>query len=644
VKSFGSIANTVAKRQDYFPQEAIVWVAHHPTSMVIPTPSNQTQQRDLIVTASRLEHPKRIDMLMRAYAKSDVKLPFWIVGTGPQQEELAKLAKNIPGIEMKGRLSDADLAAAYQRALFVPFAPQDEDYGLITVEAFLSGAAVLTTKDAGGPTELVEHQISGWIADPSEDALAEGFQALAKDPVRTLQMGQAGRNRVSTITWPDLTAKLADTSKTNRKKVLVINTFPTEPTTSGGRLRMKGLYGALAIYVDIHMVSLGSERSSHHLRRHSPRFIEEVVPANSQFRDKERTLSKRVGASCGDIAVSLFSETLPDFERAITHALKGVDEVICAHPYGYPVYERIVQKYPDLLRPVIYEAHNVESYLKGAIYPNPSPELHAVAALEIRLLKNARALIACSEPDLAALKNMASSQGVGLSNTVIANNGLDLTSVISADQKSRKGLAESIGRKIALFMGSDHGPNHQALEAIIEAASDPQIQRDWDFVILGSVVKPWKRYKNAGDTVGEPIEAIHKSAPTLHLLGVVSEEEKSLWLQKATLGLNPMFSGSGTNLKLAEYAAYGLPVVSTAFGARGGLWNPGEHYVEIKDSLAKTLTQFSDIEDSLDQIVANAKALVEDRLNWPVIAKRLAMSLWPCELPAAQRPQAGSAD
>ena len=642
-QSFGAISETVAKRQDYFPQEAMVWVEHHPTSMAIAASQAPADiPRDLIVTASRLEHPKRIDMLMRAYAKSGVPLPFWIIGTGPQQDELASLAQTIPGIEMKGRLSEAELLAAYQRALFVPFAPKDEDYGLITIEAFLSGTAVLTTSDSGGPTELVVHKQSGWISGPTEDSLAQGFQALSINRESTIAMGKAGQQFAQKITWPRLTHRLLASPK--RKKILVINTFPTEPTTSGGRLRMKGLYSALASYVDIHMVSLGSDRTTHHLRRHSPRFVEEIVPANPQFREKERTLTKRVGASCGDIAVSLFPETLPDYIRAVRHAIHDADEVICAHPYAYPVFEKIIQQHPDLARPVIYEAHNVESYLKGAIYPKGSPELHAVAALEIRLLRNARSMIACSQPDLDTLKKMAASQGVMLKSTVIANNGLDLTNLTPEDQRARQQTIETIGRRIALFMGSDHGPNHEALDAIIQAASDPDIQKDWDFVVLGSVVQPYKRFNDAHDTTDAPIESIRTKAPTVRLLGVVSEDEKSLWLQHATVGLNPISSGSGTNLKLAEYAAYGLPVLSTAFGARGGLWAAGEHYVEIKDSLASALRQIQEMDTSIESIAENAKQLVLEHLNWPVIARHLAVSLWPAESRADQTLQAVFAD
>ncbi len=45
----------------------------------------------------------------------------------------------------------------------------------------------------------------------------------------------------------------------------------------------------------------------------------------------------------------------------------------------------------------------------------------------------------------------------------------------------------------------------------------------------------------------------------------------------ASVAVNPMVSGSGTNLKIVEYLAAGVPVVSTPFGMRGLDLRPDEH-------------------------------------------------------------------
>jgi len=628
VNQFAAISATVASRTDYFPMHAQVRVLHHPsnTKVTQTTPDSTStaspKPRDLIVTASRLEHPKRIDLLLRAYAQSQVSLPFWIIGSGPQEEELSALAKTIPGVVMKGRLSDQDLMKAYQRAVFVPFIPAQEDYGLITLEAFLAGAAVLTSTDAGGPTELVEHGKNGFIAKPTVESIAEGFRQLSADPEQTAQMGECGRQLAERITWPKLLGALIQPSPMPRKRILVLNTFSVEPVVSGGSLRMKGLYTALSDYADIHMLSLAAPNAAARIRTHNPRFIEEIIPAEIEFSKKERLLSRRLNASCGDLAALLYPETLNRYRNTLKCELAKADEVVFSHPYMFTLYESLIQEHPDLAQPFIYEAHNVESYLKQSIYPDAKAELHAIRAVEVRLIRNANAVIACSHQDLVAFEELAIAHGFAIKKPLVAENGLDLSDIEPISFLEREQAAQRRGKRIALFMGSDHGPNQQALQQIARVARDHAVSAAWDFVVLGSVVHSWEKNRELPDS------------PGLHLVGLVSDEEKRLWLSAATVGLNPINSGSGTNLKLAEYAAHGLPVLSTAFGARGGVWQPGTHYLEITQSLTESLNQDTfKAPDQIQAMTERALQLVHERLHWPVIAKNLAGSLWACESP-----------
>ena len=53
-------------------------------------------------------------------------------------------------------------------------------------------------------------------------------------------------------------------------------------------------------------------------------------------------------------------------------------------------------------------------------------------------------------------------------------------------------------------------------------------------------------------------------------------------MAQATVGLNPVISGSGTNLKVIEYAACGLIIVSTSLGIRGWEWSPGQHFIKVE--------------------------------------------------------------
>ena len=50
---------------------------------------------------------------------------------------------------------------------------------------------------------------------------------------------------------------------------------------------------------------------------------------------------------------------------------------------------------------------------------------------------------------------------------------------------------------------------------------------------------------------------------------MIDEKEKQRYLEAADLAVNPMFVGSGTNIKMFDFMAAGLPIVTTDVGARG---------------------------------------------------------------------------
>lgn len=645
VRRYAAISQTVAARTDYFPADARVQVIHHPTFTSLGVdPATNAGARDLIVTASRLDPPKRLDLLIRAYGQSRVDLPFWIVGTGPAEPQLRALAQQTPGVVLKGYLPESALVAAYRRAVFVPFAPYQEDYGLITVEAFMAGAPVLTTTDAGGPTELVVHGKTGWVAEPTEASIAEGFRALA-DPTaddERQRMGEAGRQWVeASLSWsalaeqlvhwpepssfgslvhgrPQINASRSAVMPRPVRRLLVVNSFAVEAAPSGGQLRMQGLYTALSRYLTVHLLDLGHPQTARALRQHTTGFIEETFPMPSELCRQEAEYMRQLGVSCLDLLVALRPELLPEFSAALARYLRDCDAVVFSHPYCFPVYESLIQKEPSLARPIVYEAHNVESHLKAAMYAKgstlASASTHAVQALEVRLLKASRWVVACSDQDRVDLQQIARDQGLGEKPVAVASNGLDTSEARYQPWSARQQSLRLSGLGIALFMASRHAPNQQALRAIVSAAQflhDSRPDSVWRFVVLGSV--------------GHDLRAADLP-PNVHVAGVVSHQEKALWLARATVGLNPILAGSGTNLKMAEYAAWGLPILSTPFGARGGIWTDAHYLVvqasdqnHLADSLVAALDDFlARDEQQLEQQVEAARLLSTVAFDWSV--------------------------
>jgi glycosyltransferase involved in cell wall biosynthesis len=167
---------------------------------------------DYVFAVSRLDRLKRFDLLLRAMAATTTPVRCRIAGTGPERETLEALAIRLgiaDRVEFLGWVDDRKLVELYAGALAVFFAPYDEDYGYVTVEAFKAGKPVLTTSDAGAVLEFVRDGVNGTVADPqSPQQLASAMDALMRDRARAEMLGQAGRESVAAIDWDHVVARL----------------------------------------------------------------------------------------------------------------------------------------------------------------------------------------------------------------------------------------------------------------------------------------------------------------------------------------------------------------------------------------------------------------------------------------------------
>jgi glycosyltransferase involved in cell wall biosynthesis len=122
-------------------------------------------------------------------------------GTAAKTEALAVLTGLSDRIDFRGAVEERELLDLYRDALAVVYTPFDEDYGYVTVEAFLASKPVITVTDAGGPLEFVEHRVNGFICEPASEALADAINQLSGDRVRAASLGRAGFERTRSITW-----------------------------------------------------------------------------------------------------------------------------------------------------------------------------------------------------------------------------------------------------------------------------------------------------------------------------------------------------------------------------------------------------------------------------------------------------------
>jgi len=167
---------------------------------------------DYIVSVGRLVAMKRFDLLIRAMALTITPVRCLIAGQGREHAALEALIADLgvgDKVQLLGWTSDEDLLDLYSGALGAYYAPVDEDYGLVTLEAFQSAKPVLTAADSGGVLEFVADGANGFILPPEPAAFAEAIDRLWLDRRLAAAMGQAGADAVRQITWANCVDRLS---------------------------------------------------------------------------------------------------------------------------------------------------------------------------------------------------------------------------------------------------------------------------------------------------------------------------------------------------------------------------------------------------------------------------------------------------
>lgn len=119
---------------------------------------------------------KRADLAVEAMAELGRRLV--VVGDGPQRGRLERMAE--PGVTFAGAVSDERLRELYAGCRALLF-PNEEDFGIVPVEAQAAGAPVIALGRGGGLETVVDGVTGVHFAEESAAGLAEAvrrFEAL----------------------------------------------------------------------------------------------------------------------------------------------------------------------------------------------------------------------------------------------------------------------------------------------------------------------------------------------------------------------------------------------------------------------------------------------------------------------------------
>jgi glycosyltransferase involved in cell wall biosynthesis len=157
-------------------------------------------QDPLILHVGRLVKDKDQGTLIAAFCRIAGDLPgaqLWMVGDGPLQGELTRMARETPfGDRIRLMPGQADIGSILRRAKVFALSSLRESLPNVVLEAMASGIPVVATH-VGGLAEVVEPEKTGLLVPPaSPPALANALKKLWTDPERQRAYGRAARRKM----------------------------------------------------------------------------------------------------------------------------------------------------------------------------------------------------------------------------------------------------------------------------------------------------------------------------------------------------------------------------------------------------------------------------------------------------------------
>jgi len=166
---------------------------------------------DYFLSVGRLETVKRVDLAIAAMALVPPPTRLLIAGEGTYRHGLERQIEELglgDRVTLLGAVDDEALVDLYAGARGVVFAPFDEDYGYVTLEAFEARRPVVTASDSGGVLEFVQHDVNGLVCPPDATAIGACLADLAARPDRAARLGEAGYDSTRAISWDGVVAAL----------------------------------------------------------------------------------------------------------------------------------------------------------------------------------------------------------------------------------------------------------------------------------------------------------------------------------------------------------------------------------------------------------------------------------------------------
>ncbi|HKB88269.1 MAG TPA: glycosyltransferase [Patescibacteria group bacterium] len=138
--------------------------------------ARKSKSKKYYLLVSRLDYGyKKVDLAIKAFNK--LQDPLVIVGAGREKKKLMKIAK--PNIKFVGKVSEKRLSEYYRHAIAL-IMPQEEDFGIVAVEAQGRSVPVIAYKKGGALDTVVDGKTGVLFKSQTVKSLMQGVEKFAK--------------------------------------------------------------------------------------------------------------------------------------------------------------------------------------------------------------------------------------------------------------------------------------------------------------------------------------------------------------------------------------------------------------------------------------------------------------------------------
>jgi glycosyltransferase involved in cell wall biosynthesis len=364
-------------------------------------------------------------------------------------------------------------------------------------------------------------------------------EALAQDSPQ----GKAERSRsAQTHSWDGRIAEIATAIRdleTSRKNVLI--TTHTPALRSGRDMRTYGIARALAEHGPLTLiyVRFGPVEPDEAFKAIAGIELHEVVPSRSLGRLLAYLRARLTGVPDG------FARGIsPELSSAATRLAGAANSlrVIADGPTAAAALAQLARR-----RPVIYNAHNLESGFRHELGAEEKKKLRGLRSFEKRLLRRSSESWMVSEADMRAARALCPGARLRLAPNVVDVAAIEPLTALAPEPN-------------AIFVANfAYEPNRNALE----------------FLLQEVLPRAWRQLPDAHLLlVGAGLEHPPSSDPRVRALGFVDDLASAYGQSRCAVV--PLLKGGGSPLKLIEALAYGLPVIATPRAIAGLHLNHGK--------------------------------------------------------------------